>query len=983
MRSPFTGLRFARMELDNFRVGTMIKLAIVAISLIPLIYGGLFLLAFLDPYGNLVNVPAAVVNLDAGAQIDGEDRNVGQELCDELEDSSKDAKPGQPTGYKWTFVDQDVADRGLNDATYYMEVVIPEDFTENIASADSDDPLQAQLQVYFNPSTNLIAQTVGSSMVTKIKGELNEKVGKEYLDQIFIKLEDASEKLQDAVDGSEELADGIGDASDGSEELADGIGDAHDGSSKITDGLTSLSSGADDLDAGAGKLASGTSELKSGTATLKKKTSVLPSKTKKLSTGAATLAKGTNTLAKGTKKLKKKTKALPSSTKKLADGSAQVASGASTLASGATQLKESTSALPSSTKQLADGAAALAAGLGAEDSTDASTLVGGSAQLQAGAKTLSSGLSDAQEGINTIANGDGTANNPGIAGIAKMLGSASSGDAADAVTALGKDAGTMAAAIGEVSSTLTAIAQDESVDAATRQKIAALLQGLQKTNETTGLSPAQAASSTTADIAAASKALESTASSLDRASKALGLYASNLDAIANGGTIVDASGATSQTTGLAGAVQGAETLAAGAGNLHTGLVTASQGATQLQEGLSALNTGASALVAGIDSLESGALALNSGAAQVADGNKQLASSSKTLYSGIKSLNSGAGKVNSGAGKVAKGAKKLSSSSGTLVSGIKKLDNGAGQVNSGAKELAAGTGKVSSGAYDLKQGSSDLTSGLSDAKSGADELSSGLKKASDGADELHDGIEDGQKEMADSVKNKDAKVDMMSAPVTANGENGTGESITQIANYGTGFAPYFIGLGMWVGALMVSFLIRSLNSRILMSSASSLAAVLASYIPMAIIGIVQAAFLLLAIQFGLGMEIKYPLAFYLFGVLTALCFASIIQFFRASLGTVGMVVIVVLLMLQLCTAAGTFPIESELPIFQALNPWLPMTYVVGGFRMAMAGLSLDYFWPNVAALVAFMCLFLVLTLLVARHNRRVSMTTLYPPIQLAS
>ena len=57
MRSPFTGLRFARLELDNYRAGTMIKLALCAIALIPLIYAGLFLLAFLDPYGSLYKVP--------------------------------------------------------------------------------------------------------------------------------------------------------------------------------------------------------------------------------------------------------------------------------------------------------------------------------------------------------------------------------------------------------------------------------------------------------------------------------------------------------------------------------------------------------------------------------------------------------------------------------------------------------------------------------------------------------------------------------------------------------------------------------------------------------------------------------------------------------------------------------------------------------------------------------------------------------------
>ena len=82
MSNPFVGLRSAWLEFRNFRASGWLMFTICAVALIPLIYAGLFLLAFLDPYGNLVNVPAAVVNLDDGAVIDGEQRNIGQELCD-------------------------------------------------------------------------------------------------------------------------------------------------------------------------------------------------------------------------------------------------------------------------------------------------------------------------------------------------------------------------------------------------------------------------------------------------------------------------------------------------------------------------------------------------------------------------------------------------------------------------------------------------------------------------------------------------------------------------------------------------------------------------------------------------------------------------------------------------------------------------------------------------------------------------------------
>ncbi len=843
MRSPFTGLRFARLEFDNFRAGKMIKLAIVAISLIPLIYGGLFLAAFLDPYGNLVNVPAAVVNLDRGASINGEQRNVGSELCDSLVENNNDRIAGQASGYNWKFVDGAAAERGLEDATYYMELIIPEDFSEHVASADSDNPAQAMLQVYFNPSTNLIAQTVGSSMVTKIKAELTNKIGEEYYKNIFVKIDEAADKLQDAVDGTNTLRDGLVQAKDGSQTLSDGL-----------------------------------STLADGTSTLLASTSALPSSTGKLADGAESVS----------------------------SGAGQIASGASQLSQGTQQLKDQTSELPDQSAQLADGGHSLADGIG-EANSGVEKLSAGASQVKEGIASLKAGIATLRDGSDdTQGLGDAAA---GARKIADGLESAQTSLAALSTAAQGLS--TYAGALRQISAGIEQVAQ---ADPAVQTQLIYLK--------------------------------------------------SQLDLVIDG----DGTKANPGIAGIASALAAVDT---------SQLVAAQQGAAQLADGLDlAVASLGSDDAEGKDTVMGGVNALLSG--------------SSALEAGLDSLGSGLDSAVAGAGTLASSLDILGQASTKLVAGVGTLDDGAGELASGAQALAAGSETLAAGNRTLANSSGALVDGVSQLDSGAGQLSDGSKSlvvglgdAVDGTQELGDGIADGQQQMRDNTANSDAKAAMMGTPVEANGESGTGASITSVGNYGTGFAPYFIGLGLWVGALMISFLIRSLNSRILMSSASSVSAVLASYIPMAAIAIVQAALLLLFVQFGLSMEVKYPLAFYLFGVVTAMCFAAIIQFFRASLGTVGMVVIVVLLMLQLCTAAGTFPIETELPFFQVLNPFLPMTYVVNGFRMAMAGLSLDYFWPDAVVLLAFMVGFLVCTLLVARKKRRASMSTLYPPLQLAS
>lgn len=807
MRSPFTGLRFARMELDNFRASTMTKIAIAAVSLIPLIYAGLFLLAFLDPYGNLVNVPAAVVNEDAGAIIDGEKRNVGQELCDRLVENNEDRVEGTASGYDWHFVSREDAGQGLADGKYYMELIVPEDFSENVASAATDDPRHAQLEVYFNPSTNLIAQTVGSSMVTSIKAQLNSTIDEEYFDNIFVQISDASQQLQRAVEGTDELDEGLGKLEDGSQELGSGLVRARDGSQQVTDGAAAVEKGAGALDAGVGTLGDNVDALKAGI-----------DKAQQDSADLATVITGVGN--------------------------------------------------------------ALTAFSQTNDTSYLQTASALAGKAKAANPTIGT---DLESYVNELTNALGSYSRA----------SAAATSAAEEMAAKKDIMDSRQAALEEPTQDLQEAAGSLQTD------LGGLGEALQKLNEdytggnTSGL---------VGDAMALAKA---------------------------GQAVVGSS-----TSG-----SGPETLAA-LSQFQTALQAYQDAADEYQKAAQSYQDAATKMAnAGADASEAKGMVTG-------------------YLMGVKNTSAVA-----------------SESTGTVASAIDLLS---AAVNG---DLTSGADKLYAGAQQLEKGSSTLTLSLGDAVSGAGQISDGLASASAGVDELHDGIAEGQQQMEESAANSDAKAEMMASPVTANGENGTGESITQVKNYGTGFAPYFISLGMWVGALMVSMIMHCLNNRILMSSASSVSAVVASYIPMALVGALQAVLLLLFIQFGLKMTVAYPLQFYLFGILTALAFMAIIQFFRAALGTVGTVVIIILLMVQLCTAAGTFPIESELPIFNVLNPFLPMTYTVHGFRMAMTGLSAGYMVKDVAVLLLFMVAFLMLTILWARHRRRVVITQLYRPLRL--
>ncbi|MGN0039128.1 MAG: YhgE/Pip family protein [Coriobacteriales bacterium] len=843
MRNPFVGLRSALLEFKNFRASGWLMFSICAVALIPLIYAGLFLLAFLDPYGSLANVPAAVVNLDEGAVIDDEERNLGQELCDELIQNNEDAKEGEASGYDWQFVALEDADQGLRDARYYMELVIPADFSQTIANADSKNPQQAELKVYFNPSTNLIAQTVGSSMVTKIKAELNNKISEEYLDTIFLSVEEASDGLTSAVDGSRELANGLQDAQDGAASLASGVSRLQEGSASLTEGLESASEGAQSLQAGAADAAQGAQELSEGL------------------------------------------------------GSAQT--GAQQLQAGAGALSTGAAGVSSGVKQVGDALAQLAAAVGAPSSSQT-----GSTQLEQGLKQVAA---DLQKGDLSAASAHAAA----VAQAAPQVGDE-----------LCTDIATLASA---------AVSYQEAGAAAQKAAAAAQEKGA-----------AIAATSQAFQAAMTAVMGEGGAVKVEKVPELLAASAAFLtDFVAYNSAMSALTDAQSTLTAAASAYsQAAGTCSgylSGVGNM----------------GAYASSTTAAELVAAIEQLN---VAVNVGA-------------------------NGQPSLVAGAQAVAEGAEQLQGGAGALANGLTSAVEGSAALREGNQQIAEGAAALAEGVGTAANGSSKITYNLGTAASGARELSAGIGTAIEGAVELADGLEDGQKDMDKSTQGKDAKAQMMAQPVIANGDSGTGESITQVANYGTGFAPYFIGLGMWVGCLMITFLVRSLNNRLLMSRASSVSAVASSYIPMVSIACLQVVVLLAFIQFGLKLNVNFPLQYYLFGLLTACCFMAISQFVRAAMGTSGLVVLVVLLMLQLCTAAGTFPIESELPVFNILNPLLPMTYVVQGFRMAMCGLDASYMVLSAVVLAGFTVAFLFFTTLLAHHRRRIPMSTLYPKIQM--
>ncbi|WP_128976811.1 YhgE/Pip family protein [Streptomyces roseicoloratus] len=300
-----------------------------------------------------------------------------------------------------------------------------------------------------------------------------------------------------------------------------------------------------------------------------------------------------------------------------------------------------------------------------------------------------------------------------------------------------------------------------------------------------------------------------------------------------------------------------------------------------------------------------------------------------------------------------------------------------ELNKGAHQVAAGADRLHTGLTSARTGSSNLDSGVGRLKKGAGDLDGGLYKLADGSRELASGLSDGVKKIPDYDKqDRDRRTDVMSDPVKL-----AAQSMHKAPNYGTGFAPYFIPLSLWVGAMVAYMIIQPLNRRALAAGASAWRIALAGWLPVAAIGVLQVGALMSVLHWGLGLQMARAAGTVGFLVLVTCCFAAIIQWLNARFGAAGRILVLAVLMLQLTSAGGTYPVQTSPGFFNAIHPYLPMTYVVEALRRLITGGGIGPVWQAVAVLAAFTAGALALTALSARQKQVWSLDRLHPELSL--
>jgi putative membrane protein len=456
-----------------------------------------------------------------------------------------------------------------------------------------------------------------------------------------------------------------------------------------------------------------------------------------------------------------------------------------------------------------------------------------------------------------------------------------------------------------------------------------------------------------------------------------------------------AGGATTLRDGAASLANGAAGTSAGAHHLADGAATAAGSATSLRDGTAQVAAGAHDAVTQVGDVASSLGDLQGGlgkigaylSGQAAAGDQTAAALASALHDSAASLPSAAelasiqqrlGQLDQGAAATAAGASQLADGLGTLSSSARSLANGtdavaqgADRVSSGAASLATGVATLHSGAEQLADATGRLASGARDAESGAAQLK-------DGSDALTSGLTDGASSIpADSAATRDARAAAISHPVDI-----ASSDVAPAKSLGEGFAPLFLPLALFVGGIITWLLLRPLPTRALATPAAGWRVALAGYLPAALVGVGQVVVLTGVVALALGLSIGHPLGAVAFLVLVAAAFLALQQALVSLLGSAaGKVAMIALLMLQLTSASGTYPVETTPGFFRAIHPFLPMSYAVQGLRELITGTPGPRTWTAVAVLAAVLLASLAATSWKAARMRTWTVARLHPALTI--
>ena len=292
-----------------------------------------------------------------------------------------------------------------------------------------------------------------------------------------------------------------------------------------------------------------------------------------------------------------------------------------------------------------------------------------------------------------------------------------------------------------------------------------------------------------------------------------------------------------------------------------------------------------------------------------------------------------------------------------------LTNNMTTVIDDVNTFLTGIASTVNGVSDVINGADTTVNNINDSliatKQVVDDVNNKLQSA---INEMRDKDYDEKKEILINLLSGDPKTlsEFFSEPVKVHTE-----LIYEIANYGSGVAPFYTVLAIWVGALVLVSLIKVDADKKGLDNPKLYELFFGRYLLFFLLGQVQTVICVLGDIYLLKCQVVYPGLFLLASCLTSLTFTLLIYALTISFGDVGKAISVVMIVLQIAGSGGTYPIEILPSFYQAVYIFFPFPYAINALRETVGGMYGDTYVMSILQLLIFAVASLLLGLVIRK------------------
>lgn len=226
-------LKVFRRDLKGMLKNPITMMIIGGLCIVPSLYAFLNVIGCWDAYSNTSEIPIAVVNEDTGATLEGKTLNIGNSIVQSLK--------GNET-INWRFVNAQEANIGIASGKYFSELIIPSNFSKDLATLDTNNPIKPELVYRVNTKAGPVANKITEVAQQTVLAQVQSSIMSSLSQQAFSKFNTYGAKAKDNVSQIISLKNSIISLNNNMNKVLNGLNNVSTNSGDLNSYLTTLKS---------------------------------------------------------------------------------------------------------------------------------------------------------------------------------------------------------------------------------------------------------------------------------------------------------------------------------------------------------------------------------------------------------------------------------------------------------------------------------------------------------------------------------------------------------------------------------------------------------------------------------------------------------------------------------------------------------------------------------------------------------------------